>query len=128
MRHSRLRILATTAQRVYSGLPEGAASRFLSTNEMRRVLSALAYRTRSKAPWQRLGRRRNKGVIENCHVRVTQSHPMSCVFDQQPPELLQILYKRLFRRYGAPSVRRANFPGRWMAFRTPSPSRARATA
>lgn len=36
----------------------------------------------------------------------------------QPPELLQAFYTRLSRRYGAPGVRLADFPGRWTVFRT----------
>lgn len=43
---------------------------------------------------------------------------MSSMFEQQPPELLQAFYGRLSRRYGAPGVCLADFPGRWMVFRT----------
>jgi hypothetical protein len=43
---------------------------------------------------------------------------MSSMFEQQPPELLQAFYGRLSRRYGAPGVSLADFPGRWMVFRT----------
>jgi hypothetical protein len=43
---------------------------------------------------------------------------MSSMLDRQPPQLLQALYERLSRRYGAPGVRLLDFPGRWMVFRT----------
>jgi hypothetical protein len=43
---------------------------------------------------------------------------MSSMFEPQPPELIQAFYGRLSRRYGAPGVCLADFPGRWMVFRT----------
>ncbi|WP_156901720.1 hypothetical protein [Azohydromonas australica] len=43
---------------------------------------------------------------------------MSSMPDQPPPRLLQTLYGRLSRRYGAPGVCLRDFPGRWLVFRT----------
>lgn len=36
----------------------------------------------------------------------------------QAPELLQVFYTKLSRRYGAAGVCLLDFPGRWMVFRT----------
>jgi hypothetical protein len=73
-------------------------------------------RTHHLSQYAVLFRRCNKDTIQSSAV--AQSCPMSSVFDQRPPKLLQVFYKQLARRYGAPGVRLANFPGRWMAFRT----------
>jgi hypothetical protein len=49
---------------------------------------------------------------------MAKSRAMPSMLDRQPPQLLQTLYERLSRRYGAPGVRLLDFPGRWMVFRT----------
>jgi hypothetical protein len=41
---------------------------------------------------------------------------MFSMLGQQPPELLQALYARLSRRYGAPGVCLLDFSGRWRCF------------
>jgi hypothetical protein len=70
-------------------------------------------------------------ITQACSLRVTtlQQPPdaaawmaklraMFSMLDGLPPQVLQTLYDRLSRRYGAPGVRLLDFPGRWMVFRT----------
>jgi hypothetical protein len=49
---------------------------------------------------------------------MAKSRAMSSMPDHPPPQLLQALYERLSRRYGAPGVRLLDFPGRWTVLRT----------